>query len=204
MNKLEYWIIKSPINNSYLQDLVKIRKLQSASSLAKNKVVLEIGCGNGNGSKNIFKRFSPKKIVATDLDQKMVDLAKSRNTNSAITFELGDATKLKYKSNSFDAIFSFGVIHHIPNWEGALVELKRVLKPGGELLIEDLSIETFTTSFGKVLKIFFDHPYKQMFSRVEFLEQLKMLGFEIKFSSKSSLIGLKYFIVVAKRVKAKL
>jgi ubiquinone/menaquinone biosynthesis C-methylase UbiE len=54
-----------------------------------------------------------------------------------------DASKLDFPDNHFDAVFDFGIIHHIPNWKDCIQELKRVLKPNGEVILEELSIDTF-------------------------------------------------------------
>ena len=39
---------------------------------------------------------------------------------------------------SFDAVFGFGVLHHVPDWQSALGEIARVLKPGGTYFLEEL------------------------------------------------------------------
>jgi ubiquinone/menaquinone biosynthesis C-methylase UbiE len=54
-----------------------------------------------------------------------------------------DASKLDFPDGHFDAVFDFGIIHHIPNWKDCIQELKRVLKPNGEVILEELSIDTF-------------------------------------------------------------
>ena len=162
-----------------VQEYVEIKELRRLSQLSTGLKVLEIGCGNGWGTKLIKKYFNPSEIRAIDLDPKMIDIAKKSNKDSRITFSIADATKLPYKDNSFDAIFDFGIIHHIPDWKNCLSELKRVLKPSGQLLIEDLSIETFETPFGKLMRKVLAHPYSAMYKRSEFIQHLKSIGFTI-------------------------
>lgn len=72
----------------------------------------------------------------------MIERAKRRVKVPHIAFEVGDASNLMFEDASFDAIFDFGIIHHIPNWQDSLKELHRLLKPGGQLILEDLSIDT--------------------------------------------------------------
>lgn len=197
LNKLEFLLMNNPVR-AYIQDRLEAKRLRKLSSLPSGKVVLEIGCGNGTGAKLIKKYFSPKEIYAVDLDERMIKLAKENNTDSSVHFEVGDVSNLKYKSNQFDAIFDFGIIHHIPNWKDCLKELKRVLKPGGELILEDLSIETFNGFFGWIMKKTLKHPYETLYKRNDFIDYLKTLGFNIvREQSYHSMI--KYFVVIAKK-----
>ena len=79
-----------------------------------------------------------------DLDKKMIEIAKKSNNDNSIDFMLMNATQLEFPDNSFDVVFDFGIIHHIPNWRDYIRELKRIIKDNGELLLEELSIESFS------------------------------------------------------------
>jgi len=199
LNKFEFVSMNNPVR-ALVQEYIEIKELRKLSQLPSGKKILEIGCGNGWGTKLIKKYFSPIEIQAIDLDPKMINIAKANNNDSKTVFVLGDATKLLYKDDYFDAIFDFGIIHHIPNWKTCLDELKRVLKPGGQLLIEDLSTETFATPFGRLLKKILDHPYSSMYKRSEFLEYLKSIGFKVsKYRFYYPLSSIQYFVVIANK-----
>ena len=198
LNKFEFVSMNNPIR-ALVQEYIEIKELRRLSQLPTGLKVLEIGCGNGHGTRLIKKYFSPSEIQAIDLDPKMINIAKKSNNDSKTTFSVGDATKLPYKDKSFDAIFDFGIIHHIPNWKNCLSELKRVLKPGGQLLIEDLSIETFETTFGKLLKKVLAHPYSSMYKRSEFIQHLKSIGFTVSnYRLRYPLNAIQYFVVIAR------
>src|SRR5574338_29238 len=169
MNSLEFIAMNNPIR-ALIQDIIEAKTLRKYATLSQTAMVLEIGCGNGTGTKLIKKYFNPQEIYAIDLDPKMIALAKKNNKSKNIHFEIGDAAKLNYENDTFDAIFDFAIIHHIPNWKDSLCELKRVLKPRGQLILEDLSIETFGNSLGKTLRKVLDHPYKEMYKREEFID----------------------------------
>ncbi|MBI2148752.1 class I SAM-dependent methyltransferase [Candidatus Woesearchaeota archaeon] len=199
LNKIEFFLMNNPIRK-LIQDKIEAKTLRKASNLPKEKNVLEIGCGSGTGTLLINKYFSPKSISAIDLDPRMISKAKNKVKLSNVTFEVGSATKLPYKSKSFDAVFDFGVIHHIPNWKDSIKELKRVLKKNGLIILEDLSIDTFNTVFGRLLKIILFHPYKEMYSEKEFVNYLKKSSFKIKIYQRHyPLYLIKYFIIVAKK-----
>jgi ubiquinone/menaquinone biosynthesis C-methylase UbiE len=179
MNKTEFWLMNNPIRRASLR--FEARKLRKMSPAKRPSNVLEIGCGEGQGTKNILSYWQPSAIDAIDLDPKMIVRAKKRLTDERVTFQVGDASKLSFaKPHSYDAVFDFGIIHHIPNWQDCLKELHRVLKPGGYLHIEDGSIEAFTrTPFGRFLRRILDHPYDRMYTKAAFDKELARLGFEI-------------------------
>ena len=51
---------------------------------------------------------------------------------------VGDATAVPVEDESFDAVFDFGIIHHVPHWRAALGEVHRVLKPDGRFYAEEV------------------------------------------------------------------
>ena len=62
----------------------------------------------------------------------------SPEKRNGISFFVGDVVRLPYQDRTMDAVFGFGVLHHIPDWQGALAEIVRVLKPGGIYFFEEL------------------------------------------------------------------
>ena len=178
MNTIEFVLMTlNPLRHIYLRKIVT--ELQEISQLPPGKNVLEIGCGNGVGSRYIEEFFQPDQFTATDLDERLVEIARRNNKGNKIKIEVGNAAKLRFADNEFDAVLGLSVIHHIPNWRDCIAELQRVIKPGGLLIIKELSIETFETPFGKISRQIVSHPYDDMFRKNELLECLKALGFSI-------------------------
>ncbi len=196
MDKLSIWTGNTPIRRWLLSRVTKKYYCEYFNEL-KDKVVLEIGCGSGGGTKMILKYFSPKRIVATDLDPRQIALSKKNINNERVNFEIADATKLNYHSNSFDAVFDYGVIHHIPSpeWKKCLNEIHRVLKPKGLVFLYDLPEEAFDTIWGKIIKLFTIHPYDKMYRKGEFINCLKSIGFRITKRAEE----MRYFLIVAKK-----
>lgn len=102
--------------------------------------VLEIGCGSGAMAAEVLRRFPDVRLTATDYDQSMVDAAQRRlaSFNSRVEVRQADATSLPFSDASFDSALSFIMLHHVVDWEQALAELVRVLRPGGVLVGYDL------------------------------------------------------------------
>jgi ubiquinone/menaquinone biosynthesis C-methylase UbiE len=197
LNTLEFAAMNNPIRG-FIQGRYEVKKLRNISSLGRIEIALEIGCGNGNGARVIKRNFSPERIIAIDLDEKMIRIAKKRNRDESISFIAMDASRLDFPDNYFDAVFDFGIIHHIPNWQDCLQEIYRVLKHNGEVVIEDLSIESFTTGVSKLWKRCLVHPYKEMYSTRQFKEYLTETGFDVQHYSESNPMGLvKHFFLTA-------
>ena len=98
----------------------------------KNKDVLEIGVGFGCDHSQIARQM-PKSLTGIDLTERAINNTKLRfkslRLNSVL--KIDNAEKLSYKDNTFDAIYSWGVLHHSPDTKKCFEEVYRVLKPGG-------------------------------------------------------------------------
>lgn len=97
--------------------------------------VLEVGFGMGT---DLFQFASAGAIVSgVELSPEHLRIAKQRFALFGIPAELrlGDAEDLPFEDAAFDLVYSFGVIHHTPDTEKAVAEIRRVLKPGGRAII---------------------------------------------------------------------
>lgn len=200
MNQFETFLMTFDLGRKiYLRGIVK--KLQEISQLPANKKILEIGCGNGIGTRLIHEYFKPSEFIATEYDESLVEITQAKVKDLNVTVEQADATKFRFANNEFDAVVGLSVIHHIPNWEDGLDELHRIIKPNGVLVIKELSIDTFSTFFGKISRKFVEHPYDDMFTQVEFIDYLKQKGFKIEVLMPHSMLGfLSDFYLVARKM----
>lgn len=111
-------------------------KIIFSKYLNKSAHILDIGCGAGRTTINLFKD-GYKNIIGFDIAENLLDYAKSycQGNNLDIEFRLGDATSLDYQDNTFDAvIFSYNGMQCIPkkrNRDKVLKEVYRILKRGG-------------------------------------------------------------------------
>ena len=107
-----------------------IYKEISAAASAKN--VLELATGPGMIAKHIAS--SAKSVTATDFAPKMIEAAKKGSVPENVSFEVVDATNLRYQNDSFDLVVIANALHIIPEPEKALAEIDRVLKSNGTLI----------------------------------------------------------------------
>lgn len=96
---------------------------------------LDIGAGKGSMTKFLMKHIN--KITCLDKEAKELSILKKRlgSESRRLSFVKGDASKLPFKSNSFDLVFSNCVLEHIKGDEKVLAEIGRCLKPGGSLIM---------------------------------------------------------------------
>lgn len=99
------------------------------------RAVLEAGCGIGTDGVQ-FARAGAQ-YAGLDFSPTAVRLARRRFQLEQLRgcFVRGSITSIPTKDASFDLVFSHGVIHHIPDTEGAIREYHRVLRPGGTVLV---------------------------------------------------------------------
>jgi ubiquinone/menaquinone biosynthesis C-methylase UbiE len=97
--------------------------------------ILEVGCGMGTDLLEYARTGAD--VVGLDLTPRHLELAQRRFRLFDLDglFVNGDAEHLCFRDNSFDFVFSNGVLHHTPDTQQAVDEIHRVLKPGGEALI---------------------------------------------------------------------
>jgi ubiquinone/menaquinone biosynthesis C-methylase UbiE len=127
-----------------------------------------------------------------------VQIAQETVHDESTIDQVMDASKLDFPNESFNAIFDFGIIHHIPNWKNGIEELKRVLKDGGELIQEELSLDTFSGFPGRLYRSLLSHPYEQMFSTEEFVQHIENVGFGINgFKKANPFKMMQHFSLVA-------
>ena len=107
-----------------------IYKEISVAASAKN--VLELATGPGMIAKHIAP--SAKSVTATDFAPKMIEAAKKGSVPDNVSFEVADATNLRYQNDSFDLVVIANALHIIPEPEKALAEIDRVLKANGTLI----------------------------------------------------------------------
>ena len=102
---------------------------------SKNLRVLEIGCGLGTDGAQFAKAGAI--YTGIDLTDAAVDLAKQRFELFQLpgAFRVADAERLDFPDNSFDVVYSHGVLHHTPDTAGAVREVHRVLRPGGQAVV---------------------------------------------------------------------
>jgi SAM-dependent methyltransferase len=141
-----------------------------ASAYCAGKDVLEMGCGAGQGLGYLAK--TARKVVGGDIDPANLEVAR-HTYGSRIELRQLDAHKLDCPDQSFDVIILYEAIYYLEFPEKFAAEVRRVLRPGGVLLI---------CTANKSLPDFVASPYShRYFTPPELAELLRPLGFEVEF-----------------------
>ncbi|MGQ9859399.1 MAG: class I SAM-dependent methyltransferase [Thermodesulfobacteriota bacterium] len=189
LNWAERWAVNNPLR--IVQQLAEIRWMRrKVGDLSKGERFLEVGSGRGVGGRLILRYWGPRCLHLTDLDMEMIKRARrypGPAPSPRVRLLVADAVHLPYPSGIFDAVFGFGVMHHVPSWREALAEVARVLRPGGIYFMEELYPSLYANELtGRILL----HPKEDRFDSISWHEACGECGFEIKHSIESPRLGI--------------
>lgn len=192
------WVERLLANNPLRATLQRgeVRLLKKKVQLKKGARVLEVGCGRGAGARLILKSFRPSLLCALDLDIQMVQKARaylSTNEAKRVSLYVGDVFRLPFKDRALDAVFGFGVLHHVPDWRGAAAEIARVLKIGGIYFVEEFYPSAYRNFITKHLLV---HPKEDRFFSHDLRTTLEAINLPVR-----EAIDLKKIGIVAVAVK---
>ena len=107
------------------------------------KSILDIATGTGDLAISMQKKLKADRIIGADISEGMMQVGREKVARAGlsehISFEQQDCTALTYPGNSFDAVTAAFGVRNFENIEQGIAEMFRVLKPGGHLMILELS-----------------------------------------------------------------
>ncbi len=184
----------------YVREQFEVKPLRRATDIGTIAHALHIECKDGKPTSLIMKHFSIEKMTAIDRDERMVAVARANPKLAGINFAVGDVCSLSFADGTVDAVFDLAELHNYADWERGLAEMRRVLKPGGLLILEELSLESFRHAAGRLFKLLTEHPYDAMFTTEKFRSSVFRHGFETSHFEERNQFGLlKYFTMVARK-----
>jgi ubiquinone/menaquinone biosynthesis C-methylase UbiE len=168
--------VNSPVRN--LVQLKEVSWFRQNRPLRPGGLCLEIGCGRGEGAKLIYRNFSPRRLDAIDIDLSMINLACRRRPKNQdhLFFSVADALCLPYGDGLFDAVFNFGIIHHLEDWMQGIRESARVLVKGGVFYFEEIYPPLYAN---RLFRRLLAHPRENRFYGPDFHRALALAGMKI-------------------------
>lgn len=114
-------------------------KLRQELSSLRVERVLDVATRDGAFAKEMYKGFAGcGEIVALDLSEKMFEKGREKCAGMPVRFVLGDACHMDFADDTFDVVAVANSLHHVPDLGALLGEMKRVVKPGGLVLISEM------------------------------------------------------------------
>jgi ubiquinone/menaquinone biosynthesis C-methylase UbiE len=181
LNRVEFALMNNPVRAA-IQRRVEARRFLEMGGVMGGGAALEIGCGRGVGVEIILDLFGAERVDAFDLDSRMIDRARRRlrGRGDRVRLWTGDATAIPADDGAYDAVFDFGIIHHVPGWRSAVAEVGRVLRPRGRFYAEEVFGSVISRrSVRRLLK----HPDQDRFDHDQFCGALDEAGLELIASS---------------------
>jgi SAM-dependent methyltransferase len=149
MGKVEKLFVNSA--NHTKQVAQNAERLLSYANPQPQQRYLDLGCGNGAAPIYLAQKYN---LLATgvDVDYEQIEAATAASVGVMnVRFLTLDGVELPFADQEFDIVSTFKVTHHIANWQDALAELARVLKPGGYFVYSDIVVPRWVASIGSAL-----------------------------------------------------
>lgn len=145
--------------------------------------ILEIGAGSGSVAEQLLSESPQLAWTAIDLDPHMTAAAATRLREFPnASAKTADATALPFPNESFDTVVSCLMLHHVIDWERAVAEIARVLRPGGTFAGYDLVDTPLASVFHRL-----DRSPHRLLAPVDF--QAECAGHGLAISLQSRLLG---------------
>jgi SAM-dependent methyltransferase len=121
----------------------------------RDKQLLELGCGHAWMTRLLAERFAPASVVATEVDRIQHEKNLAIDDLPNVSFRFGGAQAIDASDRSFDAVFMFKSLHHVPRdlMAPSLREIRRVLRPGGRAYFSE---PVYWGEFNAILSLFHD------------------------------------------------
>ena len=177
LNLVEKLLVNNPAR-ALVQRLYEGPLLRKLGGRLDGARVLDVGCGRGVGVQILLEQFCAGQVYGLDLDPQQVRRAQQRfagKSEGRIVLAVGSVDKLPFPSEYFDAVFDFGMLHHVVDWQAGVAEIQRVLKPSGLFFFDEVTRAALTRW---IYRTFLDQPVENRFSEAEFMAELPVHGIE--------------------------
>ena len=140
-------------------------------------VVLDVGCGTGALLHAIARTFPGACLTGVDLSTDMLAVARTK-VDPKVTLRQGRAENLPFADEAFDVVVSSSVLHYLRAPDAALREMRRVLKPGGRVVICDWCDDYLACRLCDRILRMVNRAHHKTYGRSECISMLQLAGFE--------------------------
>jgi ubiquinone/menaquinone biosynthesis C-methylase UbiE len=171
--------------------------LKTWASVPPWAAVLDIGCGTGEFERLVLSEHPEQRMVGIDLSAKMLEIARQKcQAYPNITFCAASASALPFPDHTFDMIVSASALHYFDQPELSLREMRRVLKPGGSVVIIDWCKDYLLCRLFDIVLKLIEPAFQRCYTQREFHQLLGATQFDIQ-SAKRVRFGLIWGLMIA-------
>lgn len=170
--------------------MINLENFKSILSGLSEASILDVGTGRGNFIQQIIRVYDDySEIIGIDTTLKSIETARNNFGDEKIQFVQMDAEDMKFKDDSFDVVCLSNSLHHLKDIGTTIAEMKRVLKPNGILVFNEMYRDNqdekqlthvYLHHFGAEIDRIHDVPHNETYKREEIIQTLtKEAGFEV-------------------------
>jgi len=154
-----------------------------AQRLVDGLEVLDCACGEGYGSRILAD--AANSVTGVDIDPTTIDHAGRRYGRDGLEFVHASALELPFDDDRFDAVVSFETLEHLAEHDELMTEFRRVLKPGGFLLISSPDKKTYSDDTGFENEFHVRELYREQFEDLltRYFPNFRLFGQKLTFNS---------------------
>lgn len=185
--------------NNYVANTLNF--LKQWANIPPQATVLDLACGTGEFERLLLQDHPNQQILGVDISAEMLTVAQRKlQPYSAVTFQQGSATAIPSASGHFDVVVCASSFHYFEHPLDALAEMRRVLKPGGKVVILDWCKDFLLCRLCDLLLKRIDPAHKQCYTQHEFHSFLSASQFDIQAATKIQ-FGLVWGLMIATATK---
>lgn len=171
--------------------------LKSSASIPPQAAVLDIGCGTGQFERLVLGEHPEQRMVGVDLSEKMLAIAQQKcQAYPNVAFCIASASALPFPDHSFDVVVSASALHYFDQPEVSLAEMRRVVKPGGSVVILDWCKDYLLCRLFDIVLKLIEPAYQCCYTQREFHRLLASAQFDTQ-SARKVRIGLVWGLMIA-------
>jgi len=154
-----------------------------ARDLVNGLDVLDAACGEGYGSALLAP--VAQSVTGIDLSEEAIRHAEERYSSENLRYQVADCLALPFENDHFNCVVSFETLEHLSDHQALLAEFRRVLKPGGFLLISSPDKAIYTDKQNNKNEFHVKELYREEFEAVlrDFFPAYRLLGQKLLFQS---------------------
>ena len=171
--------------------------LQNWLAVSETDEILDVGCGTGLFAEVLAQKNATQTVTGIDISAKMLKVAQNKLlAYPNINFYQASANHLPFSDQRFDIVICVSTFHYFDEPRTALLEMRRVLKPQGKIIILDWCRDYFFCKLCDIVLKIIDPVHQQCYTQTEFHQLLTSTSLTIKRAEKFQ-FGLIWGMMIA-------